>query len=629
MKIKKQIIIYGGRFQPFHLGHYNVYKYLCKEFGKDNVVIATSNKVKYPDSPFNFDNKKEIITTMFKDIPKSHIIQEITPYVPKNTFKKFANEISEDTIAIFALGEKDGNRLTKGKYFKPYNKSDVDNMEGFETHGYVYSVPMQAKINNKYISGSEIRAYFKNPEYSEFQKQNFFTLIYNDFNKKIYNLMISKLQNVKENFKNPYLNNDRALLNEGGSAGHMLHPWENNELTFSELKWIIITSLEGKLETKEYKPQLKSDGQNLLITVKNHQILASRNKTDRKHFAENGMTINDVKQKFSGRGAITTAFVNAMTSIEDRLLKLPSKVTNSIFENGKKFLNIEIIYPDTKNVIDYAGLSGVIFHNIVEFDYDGNQINTETKMSKYLTKILKHIQSDIIDDMPVLEIKPAEIKKINNSDTYANELIGLLNKTMQMNNVTDSNSILDYKKEYFKINVLPYFDTNNKQINELLLNRWCNNDKKISISKIYKMILLNNPTGVGENIVTKIKYFEKNDLQSVQYNSIKTLRFIFLKLGVYVLQNLKSYITINPSKTTQLLKQEVTQTIDKIKNMTDLDKKTADKISIAIKSIYDLGGINNISPEEGIVFKYKGKLYKLSGLFADVNKLLGVFKYRK
>jgi cytidyltransferase-like protein len=56
--IKKTVVIYVGRFQPFHKGHYGTYSHLVKKFGKDNVFIGTSDKVEKPKSPFNFNQTK-------------------------------------------------------------------------------------------------------------------------------------------------------------------------------------------------------------------------------------------------------------------------------------------------------------------------------------------------------------------------------------------------------------------------------------------------------------------------------------------------------------------------------------------------------------------------------------------
>ena len=38
-----------------------------------------------------------------------------------------------------------------------------------------------------------------------------------------------------------------------------------------------------------------------------------------------------------------------------------------------------------------------------------------------------------------------------------------------------------------------------------------------------------------------------------------------------------------------------------------------------------LGGVSNIVASEGLVFFYGGKTYKLTGTFAPLNQLLGIF----
>src|SRR5210317_1095544 len=56
------VVVYAGRFQPFHKGHYATYSHLVKKFGKNNVYIGTSNKTDNNKSPFNFKEKVMIIT---------------------------------------------------------------------------------------------------------------------------------------------------------------------------------------------------------------------------------------------------------------------------------------------------------------------------------------------------------------------------------------------------------------------------------------------------------------------------------------------------------------------------------------------------------------------------------------
>ncbi len=43
-----------------------------------------------------------------------------------------------------------------------------------------------------------------------------------------------------------------------------------------------------------------------------------------------------------------------------------------------------------------------------------------------------------------------------------------------------------------------------------------------------------------------------------------------------------------------------------------------------LERIQAIGGFEKLVPTEGIVFVYKGKTYKLTGLFAPINQLLGI-----
>lgn len=177
--IKKTIVTYVGRFQPFHKGHYATYQHLVKKFGKDNVFIGTSNKVEKPKSPFNFKEKEKIMNTMF-GIPKSKIYQIKNPYRPVEILQNFDEET---TAFITVVGEKDKSRLG-GKYFTPF-KGKVD--EPYRDKGYVYASPTQSLI-----SGTDVRNGLSLG--SDEQKQSFFTdRAYPKFNKTIFKLITDKL----------------------------------------------------------------------------------------------------------------------------------------------------------------------------------------------------------------------------------------------------------------------------------------------------------------------------------------------------------------------------------------------------------------------------------------------------
>ena len=109
------------------------------------MFIGTSNKTDNQKSPFNFKEKKIIMTKMF-GIPSNKIVNIRNPYAPEEILNKY----DEDTTGlIVVVGEKDEQRLG-GKYFTPY-KGKVT--EPFLDRGYVYAAPAESNP----ISGTDVR----------------------------------------------------------------------------------------------------------------------------------------------------------------------------------------------------------------------------------------------------------------------------------------------------------------------------------------------------------------------------------------------------------------------------------------------------------------------------------------
>lgn len=151
VKKPKLVVVYAGRFQPFHPGHKESYDNLVKKFGKDNVYLATSNKTNSGKSPFDFKEKKKIITGMFKDIPPAKIVKTDQPFRPAEILSKFP----KDTVFVAAVGKKDAERLAVGKYFSKYTDSSNT---GYEEAGYFFVIPRNKKV---VLSGTEVREMFK------------------------------------------------------------------------------------------------------------------------------------------------------------------------------------------------------------------------------------------------------------------------------------------------------------------------------------------------------------------------------------------------------------------------------------------------------------------------------------
>jgi hypothetical protein len=51
------------------------------------------------------------------------------------------------------------------------------------------------------------------------------------------------------------------------------------------------------------------------------------------------------------------------------------------------------------------------------------------------------------------------------------------------------------------------------------------------------------------------------------------------------------------------------------------------RVKSQLEKLQSLGGVDAILPIEGITFVYNGKMYKMTGVFAPLNQLLGILKY--
>lgn len=194
IKNSKVVILYPGRFQPMHLGHFWGYQKLKEAFPENEIYLVTSDIVKEKTHPFSFDEKVQIVTTMFPIIDEEHIIENHYPYDIESTLEKLELNPAK-VIVIVAIGEKDfESRFEDDPYY-----IEFDGMLDYTAnhHVYKYKLPqLELVIGSETISGKIVRDIFSGDD--ENRKKLLFKTVYPEWNGKIYNLLNKNINQINE-----------------------------------------------------------------------------------------------------------------------------------------------------------------------------------------------------------------------------------------------------------------------------------------------------------------------------------------------------------------------------------------------------------------------------------------------
>lgn len=217
------IVVYPGRFQPFHKGHKSVFEHLKKDW--PNVYIATTNKVQPGKSPFNFQDKLNFMQLL--GIDSNEVLEVKNTYNGQEYIDQFGKKFTaSDTGLIMVVSEKDmvddprfnfpnmGVSLKKDgnpAYLQKFTHED--DMKSMAEHGYIMTAPIfPFKIAGHDLdSASQIRELMKGDE--ELAKQVFVDL-YDKYNEDLFKLIREKLMITEQEILDLNYMRKMAGLNE-------------------------------------------------------------------------------------------------------------------------------------------------------------------------------------------------------------------------------------------------------------------------------------------------------------------------------------------------------------------------------------------------------------------------------
>lgn len=406
---------------------------------------------------------------------------------------------------------------------------------------------------------------------------------------------------------------DSQLVMEGGAAGHMSHPFDEKDLTFGDFKKIIEAGLQGELNFEEEATE-KTDGQNVFATVQDGEVKFARNKGELK----NPMDLKTFKQKFEGHPSklVQDTFQFAAEDLANSLNKLKAKDLEA-FDNGKNWMNMELIYSKNPNVI-YYDRDVIQFHGIKKTDGEGNIIGDDNKPARSIAKAMKDLKINVGKTFTVIPPQVIKLGKDLDFEKNKSKFIKQVEVLRDRYGLTDADQVSMYHEMWWREQIETNFPDLEQDQKEGLLLRWAYGDKKtLNLRSLDKAL--------GKDKAAVIKKFDKEDVKKKYKENIRPFEDLFLELGSIILKNASNFVAANPDAEMQRLHNQIRTEAEAIKKSGGVDQIA--KVEAELERLNRIGGVESIIPTEGIVFVYKGKVMKLTGTFAAINQLMGIIKY--
>lgn len=401
----------------------------------------------------------------------------------------------------------------------------------------------------------------------------------------------------------------RGKLSEKGASGHLMHLHENHELTFAELKGIIAAAAARRLTNVTEK----LDGMSLVFTWDGSLRVARSGKD----IAAGGKDAAALAAQFEGHRnpKVQESFVAAFKVLNKAMQALSTKVAQRVFRGGDTWYSIEIIAATNPNVIQYDK-SNIVFHNSPVFDVrssgvieklnDGTRVRTLTEHIDTMQAAVNPLSWSLCGpSVPVLRRVPAAVV------TRAREQLQLLQACF---GASDSDTVGDFLRNVVRGRLADLNLCLSDEASEATVSRIVKDPGAPGLPQIKKL--------VSPDKYEAIRALVERDKQVVK-EALAPIELVIHEFAVELLRGCQSSLVHDHQQEVSRLRAYVNDAIEVINSSNDDRAK-----SLVFPQTQKLGDLKNIDASmEGIVFIHKGQTYKLTGSFAPMNQIIGLFKH--
>jgi hypothetical protein len=404
-----------------------------------------------------------------------------------------------------------------------------------------------------------------------------------------------------------------------------MSPWEVTDMTFGDIRQFIWDAMSGKLENVTEK----LDGQNIMATYKDGNVYLARSPKHMKNGGAEAIKWDEVWDNMYEKTPehVKEAYYNALKDLQT-IFSTSKLDWEKLLKNGHMWLNIEILNPQMENIVPYGDMQ-LRVHNIREVDDNAKEVDTIWKgdlMDKLVSDIeFSQAAGDADNTYLVKKTNTVNFEKIDDLENIQEGIIRKMQVFMDKYHLDDENTIDDYLAARVKEWVEGHIE--DPELVSDLVQRWGYGNKSKNITATLK--------GKDPDDAQWVRIQDKK-IDEVIGKFLDPIIEIFTRVGTAVLQSVSGIAASSPDAASQGIKAKAEDAMKKIedfmkgdpKDINDFEKKM-NYLETQLRRIEQSGGLEGIAPMEGIVFEYKGQLFKLTGNYLPILKMVTFFKFGK
>lgn len=342
----------------------------------------------------------------------------------------------------------------------------------------------------------------------------------------------------------------------------------------------------------------------------------ARNASDMKM---GGIDAGVVASRFAGRGGIEDAYTGAVKTLNTAIGSLPKEMRSTVFEDGNLWFSVEVIHSGAQNVIGYD-TNSVIFHSegAKRIDKTGNIMAAQNVKGSVATleRSIDAMQLAVSDGWRVRKDEPAALKKMADGTSLASAT-RQIDLAAARAGGDDSMTLGELVRSHVENRVQSVMGGFMPGLQPAIIDRIVGTPGSNTMTQLKKAV------GPEASQMVQMLIDGASDMTS---EAIQPIESAIIGFSIDALRGVASAYMLDPESSrreAERISAEVSQAVELIRA-----RGTPAAIRILDTQLRRLGDLTNAGISlEGIVFRYKGKTFKLTAGFGPVNQILGLFKY--